>query len=223
MSEFAAGIAGALSPFGTTELPLPEDKLLYTNPLTIINTWIHGHLGPLTTKAPARTVRGAFVVSSGYRVRVSSRERQLALVLVVEVDLALVELVAAGLGGLPTCSRRSGPSGPSSRAFTTPSTWLRTSSLSLGLRGGLQRSSVFFSFFFQAGRGLARVARRVAGEPGAAGRPGTLALAREDALGDLDLLRLRGLVSSGCVLGATVAGPGARRELQAAPGSRCRC
>ncbi len=38
VSEFAAGIAGALSPFGTTELPLPEDKLLYTNPLTIINT-----------------------------------------------------------------------------------------------------------------------------------------------------------------------------------------
>lgn len=38
VSEFAAGIAGALSPFGSTEFPIPEDKLIYTNPLTIVNT-----------------------------------------------------------------------------------------------------------------------------------------------------------------------------------------
>ncbi|GAA3030295.1 hypothetical protein GCM10010528_09680 [Gordonia defluvii] len=38
VSEFAAGVAGALSPFGSTTLPLPQDELLYTNPMTIINT-----------------------------------------------------------------------------------------------------------------------------------------------------------------------------------------
>nr|WP_245548416.1 hypothetical protein [Gordonia araii] len=38
VSEFAADLAGALSPFGSTELPLPQDDLLYTNPLTVINT-----------------------------------------------------------------------------------------------------------------------------------------------------------------------------------------
>ncbi len=38
VSEFAAGLAGALSPFGATELPLPPDELLFTNPSTVINT-----------------------------------------------------------------------------------------------------------------------------------------------------------------------------------------
>ncbi|WP_301546865.1 hypothetical protein [Gordonia sp. X0973] len=38
VSEFASGLAGALSPFGSTELPLSADDLLYTNPRTVINT-----------------------------------------------------------------------------------------------------------------------------------------------------------------------------------------
>ncbi|MFT4200359.1 hypothetical protein [Gordonia sp. (in: high G+C Gram-positive bacteria)] len=38
VSEFAAGLAGALSPFGSTEFPLAEGDLLYTNPLTVINS-----------------------------------------------------------------------------------------------------------------------------------------------------------------------------------------
>ncbi|WP_415030529.1 hypothetical protein [Gordonia sp. (in: high G+C Gram-positive bacteria)] len=38
VSEFAADLAGALSPFGSTELPLPADELLYINPKTVINS-----------------------------------------------------------------------------------------------------------------------------------------------------------------------------------------
>ncbi|WP_161927593.1 hypothetical protein [Gordonia crocea] len=38
VSEFAADLAGALSPFGATQFPLPQDELLYINPRTIINT-----------------------------------------------------------------------------------------------------------------------------------------------------------------------------------------
>ena len=60
------------------------------------------------------------------------------------------------------------------------------------------------------------VARRRTGESAATRRPGTLALRRQHALGDRDLLFFGGEVGRGRVLAAAVAGPGARRELQAA-------
>ncbi|MFW0785464.1 hypothetical protein AAFP35_13160 [Gordonia sp. CPCC 206044] len=37
VSEFAAGLSGALSPFGDTELPIPLDDLPYLQPKTVIN------------------------------------------------------------------------------------------------------------------------------------------------------------------------------------------
>ncbi|GAC68336.1 hypothetical protein [Gordonia soli] len=37
VSEFAATVSGALSPFGETEFPLPTDDLPYLNPKTVIN------------------------------------------------------------------------------------------------------------------------------------------------------------------------------------------
>lgn len=37
VSEFAAHVAGALSPFGETTFPLPADEVHYINPKTVIN------------------------------------------------------------------------------------------------------------------------------------------------------------------------------------------
>ncbi|GAA2054103.1 hypothetical protein [Williamsia deligens] len=37
VSEFAASISGALSPFGETEFPLPVDQLPYTHAKTTVN------------------------------------------------------------------------------------------------------------------------------------------------------------------------------------------
>lgn len=37
VSEFAAALAGALSPFGDVEFPLPTDEIHYINPKTVIN------------------------------------------------------------------------------------------------------------------------------------------------------------------------------------------
>ncbi|MCP2332566.1 MULTISPECIES: hypothetical protein [Actinoalloteichus] len=37
VSELAAPVAGALSPFGEVEFPLPQDKLPYRHPVTRIN------------------------------------------------------------------------------------------------------------------------------------------------------------------------------------------
>lgn len=37
VSEFAADLAGALSPFGDVEFPLPADEVHYINPKTVIN------------------------------------------------------------------------------------------------------------------------------------------------------------------------------------------
>lgn len=37
VSEFAAGLSGALSPFGDVEFPLPHDKLPYLQPKTVVN------------------------------------------------------------------------------------------------------------------------------------------------------------------------------------------
>ncbi len=38
VSEFATHVAGALSPFGDVEFPLPADKVHYINPKTDINS-----------------------------------------------------------------------------------------------------------------------------------------------------------------------------------------
>lgn len=38
VSEFAASLPGALSPFGDTQFPLSQTELPWVNPLTIINT-----------------------------------------------------------------------------------------------------------------------------------------------------------------------------------------
>ena len=37
VSEFAAEIPGALSPFGDVEFPLPSDKVNYVVPKTVVN------------------------------------------------------------------------------------------------------------------------------------------------------------------------------------------
>lgn len=37
VSEFAAEIPGALSPFGDAEFPLPADKVNYVQPKTVVN------------------------------------------------------------------------------------------------------------------------------------------------------------------------------------------
>ncbi|MYR06638.1 hypothetical protein GTV32_10075 [Gordonia sp. SID5947] len=37
VSEFAAGLSGALSPFGDVEFPLAPDDLPYLQPKTIVN------------------------------------------------------------------------------------------------------------------------------------------------------------------------------------------
>ncbi|KNA92587.1 hypothetical protein ABW18_04650 [Gordonia jacobaea] len=37
VSEFAAEIPGALSPFGDVEFPLPADKVNYVQPKTVVN------------------------------------------------------------------------------------------------------------------------------------------------------------------------------------------
>ncbi|MGC4935816.1 hypothetical protein ACLQ3C_19295 [Gordonia sp. DT30] len=37
VSEFAADLPGALSPFGDVEFPLPADEINYISPKTVIN------------------------------------------------------------------------------------------------------------------------------------------------------------------------------------------
>jgi hypothetical protein len=37
LSEFNAGVQGALSPFGDIEFPLPANEIPYTHPKTVIN------------------------------------------------------------------------------------------------------------------------------------------------------------------------------------------
>lgn len=37
VSEFAASLSGALSPFGDVEFPLPADSIPYVQPKTVVN------------------------------------------------------------------------------------------------------------------------------------------------------------------------------------------
>src|SRR5690606_9608948 len=93
---------------------------------------------------------------------------------------------------------------------------LRLGGRALGGAGGL-----LLALAGLGGTAVLRGAGRGAGVSGAgqalaADRPGALALARQDLLGDLDLLGLGGLVGGGGVLRAAVAGPGGGGELQTA-------